>query len=74
MKQVKRVCDANGQKVYRGDMVTSLNDHVTSKIMDMCRDIELETEFVRLRPQHQSMGKGIWHAAEHVLRLRAGRG
>lgn len=70
MKQVTTLHDANGTDIKRGDLVTTLNDHITSKIVDLSSD--LDTGFVRLKPVSYSVGKGVWHAAEHVLFLRSG--
>jgi len=71
MKKVKSASDQNGYDMQVGDLVMTLSDNVTQKVQDICED--LGTRFVRLRPAHQSRGKGIWHAAEHVLRIGSAR-
>jgi hypothetical protein len=70
MKKVASLLDANGKDITRGDLVTTLTDHVTSKIVELASD--LDTGFVRLKPVSYSVGKGVWHAADHVLFLRKG--
>ncbi|HAI10966.1 MAG TPA: hypothetical protein DCM28_04635 [Phycisphaerales bacterium] len=70
MKTVTTLNDANGKSLKRGDMVTTLTDQVTSKIVELASD--MDTGFVRLKPVSYSVGKGVWHASEHVLFLRSG--
>ncbi|MFG0250866.1 MAG: hypothetical protein ACF8OB_18415 [Phycisphaeraceae bacterium JB051] len=70
MKKVTSLQDANGKDLTRGDLVTTLTDHVTSKVVELASD--LDTGFVRLKPVSYSVGKGTWHAADHVLFLRKG--
>lgn len=70
MKKVTSLHDANGNAIKRGDLVTTLTDHVTSKIVELASD--LDTGFVRLKPVTYSVGKGVWHASDHVLFLRSG--
>ena len=70
MKNVTSLHDANGKSLKRGDLVTTLTDHVTSKVVELASD--LDTGFVRLKPVSYSVGKGVWHAADHVLFLRSG--
>ena len=71
MEEINNAPDANGTDIKRGDIVTTLNDHTSSRIVDVACD--LETYFVRLKPINYSVGKGVWHAAEHVLLLRAAK-
>ena len=71
MEQVSNVNDANGTSVKRGDLVTTLSDHTTSKVVEVASD--LDTGFVRLKPVSYSVGKGVWHASDHVLLLRASK-
>lgn len=67
MRKTSQVLDVDGKPVRKGDTVTTLNDRMNAKVVDM--GVDLDTMFVRLRPVHQSVGQGIWHAADQVQRI-----
>lgn len=69
MKKATEAKDREGQLVRKGDVVATLSDNISAKICDICED--LGEYFVRLRPVHQPFGRGVWHSAEHVVRLRS---
>lgn len=71
MRKVDCTTDVNGQEVHKGDTVTTISGDLTAKVYDIA--VDMETAFVRLRPVHQPYQAGIWHAAEQVLRLKAGK-
>ncbi len=71
MKSMEAAMDQGGQTVMVGDLVRILSDNVTAKVHEIAEDFG--THFVRLRPAHQSRGKGVWHAAEHVALLKRER-
>ena len=64
MRKLKKTIDVSGRKISIGDTVTTINGDVTGKICDICQDADVT--FVRVRPMHQSYGKGIWHAADRT--------
>ena len=62
------VCDANGSKLRKGDVVAPLRGDLRGKICDLRR--ELGTAFVRIRPAHRPYDRGVWYAADHVQLLQ----
>ncbi len=56
--------DYSGTSIEKGDTVVTLNGQSTAKVCGLAR--EDDTEFVCLRPAHQSYGKGMWYAADQV--------
>ncbi len=68
---IEHASDFDGQEIRKGDTVATLNDNVTAKVCDLCEDGGME--WVRLRPAHQPYGRGIWHAADRVVRLSGSR-
>lgn len=67
MNEIPEALDLNGRAIQRGDTVTNIGGDITGKIKDIVRDDgEL---FVEVRPLHRSTGKGVWHAADRLLRL-----
>jgi hypothetical protein len=71
MQKISATNDVSGREMGVGDTVTTLNGDVTGKICDICEDSDVA--FVRVRPLHQSYGKGIWHAADRTMWLSASR-
>lgn len=71
MTQIPETPDLNGRAMQRGDTVTSIGGDTTGKIKDIVRDDD--AVFVEVRPLHRSTGKGVWHAADRLLWLAAGR-
>jgi len=67
MQSIESARDANGQEIYKGDTVATIGDNTSAKVGDLCED--MGTEFIRLKPLHQPYGKGIWHAADTVIRI-----
>lgn len=72
MTKVDVALDVDGVEIQKGDMVSSLGDGSTARVCDISVESD-ETFFVRLRPVHSPFGRGVWHAAEHVRRIGAGR-
>lgn len=71
MGRTYRALDVAGNLLEKGDTVTTLAGSVTARVCDV--SFEQETAFVRLRPTHTPYAKGIWHAADRVLRLAVAR-
>lgn len=71
MRKVDQASDFEGQTLQKGDFVTVLHDNVSAKVCDLA--VDSGTAFVRLRPSHQPFGRGVWHAAEHVLRTKSAK-
>ncbi|MEE9212328.1 MAG: hypothetical protein V3U29_06710 [Phycisphaeraceae bacterium] len=71
MQKITKTQDVSGQDLTKGDTVTTLNGDLTAKVCDLCE--EAGTPFVRLRPLHHPYGRGVWHAADQVLRLAKAR-
>jgi len=55
----------------KGDTVVTLNGQMSGRITDLAKDED--AEFVELRPMHQPYGPGVWHAADHVMWMAAGK-
>ncbi|MCC5828204.1 MAG: hypothetical protein JJU36_02040 [Phycisphaeraceae bacterium] len=72
MTKVDSALDVDGDEIQKGDTVASLGDGMTGRVCDISVESD-DTAFVRLRPIHSPFGKGVWHAAEHVKRVGAGR-
>jgi len=64
---IEQTCDFDGQELRKGDTVATLNDNVTAKVCDLCEEGGMD--WVRLRPAHQPYGRGVWHAADRVVKL-----
>ena len=71
MRKIKKTNDVSGREMQVGDTVTTLSGDMTGKVCDICQ--EAEVAFVRVRPLHQSYGKGTWHAADQTMWLSASR-
>lgn len=63
--------DADGTELIKGDTVATIGDNTAARVADLCIDMDLDLEYVRLKPLHQAYGKGLWHAADRVIRLSA---
>lgn len=61
------VLDVAGNVLDKGDTVTTISGGLTAKVCAI--QIDSDCAFVQLRPIHQPFGKGVWHAADRVLRL-----
>jgi len=71
LQKINKTSDVSGREMGVGDTVTTLNGDVTGKICDICQ--ESDVAFVRVRPLHQSYGRGVWHAADRTMWLSASR-
>ena len=71
MRKINKTNDVSGREIQAGDTVTTLSGDMTGKVCDICS--EAEVAFVRVRPLHQSYGKGMWHAADQTMWLSAAR-
>jgi len=71
MEKVQSAHDVSGRELNKGDTVSTLNGSMTARISDIAR--EGEAAFVRLRPMFQPYGPGVWHAADRVLYVAAGK-
>ena len=71
MEKITIAIDMEGRKMMKGDTVTTVAGDLTARIADLAR--EGEEEFVRLRPLHQPYGPGVWHAANRVIWVAAGK-
>lgn len=59
--------DANGRSIFKGDTVATMGDNISARVGALCEDMGMQ--FIRLKPLHQPYGKGVWHAADRVIRL-----
>jgi hypothetical protein len=64
---IEQANDFDGQEIRKGDTVATLSDSVTARICDLCEEGGMD--WVRLRPAHQPYGRGVWHAADRVVKL-----
>ena len=71
MKKLKKTYDVSGRMIQLGDTVTTLSGDLTGKICDICKDVDVS--FVRVRPLHQSYGRGVWHAADRMIWMSTAR-
>lgn len=71
MKKVDNATDSAGRRMEKGDTVSTLTGHLTARICDLARDGE--EEFVQLRPLHQPYSPGVWHSADRVMWVAAGK-
>ena len=62
--------DVSGNRIEKGDTVATISGSLTAKVCAI--SAEFDAFFVRLRPLHQPSAKGIWHAADRVLRISTG--
>ena len=72
VRKTTRAIDIDGREVYRGDTVATLTGNMTAKVMDIASESD-NTTFICLRPVHLPFSKGIWHAADQVQRIAAGK-
>lgn len=71
MEKVETTLDVSGRELNKGDTVSTLNGAMTARISDIA--LEGDAAFVRLRPVFQPYGPGIWHAADRVVYVAAGK-
>ncbi len=71
MQKLEQAQDVGGKTLEVGDTVTTLAGDMTGRVCDICEDSKVL--FVRVRPLHQSHGRGVWHAADQTLWLSASR-
>ena len=71
MEKMDSTLDVSGRELNKGDTVSTLNGSMTARISDIAR--EGDAFFVRLRPVFQPYGPGIWHAADRVVYVAAGK-
>lgn len=63
--------DHDGRPIEVGDIVRSLTGDVTGTVKEIAR--EDGEDFVRIRPEYQPGGKGVWHSASRVMFSKHGR-
>jgi len=71
MHETALAYDFSGRELCKGDVVSTLSGSVTGRISQIALDDE--TVFVRVRPMHQSYGRGMWHAADRVVHVSSPR-
>lgn len=65
------VCDVNGLKIQKGDVVAPLTGDFKGKVCGVKR--EDGAGFVCIRATHRPYSKGVWYASEHVQRLQTAK-
>ena len=71
MKKIEIAIDINGRDMRKGDTVTTIGSMTSARIADLAE--EGSEQFVSLRPVHQPYGKGVWHSADRVQWVAAGK-
>ncbi len=71
MNKIEIAIDINGRDMRKGDTVTTIGSMTSARIADLAE--EGEEQFVSLRPVHQPYGKGVWHSADRVQWVAAGK-
>ena len=66
-----KVTDVDGRDLCKGDTVATVNGAFTGKVCDVVMDGDVG--FVRLRAVHAPFSKGVWHAADRVQIISAGK-
>lgn len=57
--------DVAGTSIEIGDTVVTVNGQSTGKVIEIKPEDDIH--FIRLRPAHQSYGKGVWYASDQVF-------
>lgn len=65
MNLVKELKDVNGYPLAKGDVVRPLSGLDSGRVCKMA--VEDDVSFVCVRPMHQTVGPGVWHAADQVV-------
>ena len=63
--------DFDGRTVEVGDIVRSLTGDITGTVKDIAH--EDGEYFLRVRPEFQPGGKGVWHSASRMMFSKPGR-
>jgi hypothetical protein len=71
MRPIDAAEDVSGQALSKGDTVVTVSGDLTGRIYDLAA--EDETRFVRIRPLHMPYGKGVWYAADRLVRVASAR-
>ncbi len=68
MRKVAKANDVDGRMIRKGDTVATLTGNLTAKVCDIAMETD-QTYFVCLRAVHHPFSRGVWHAADQVLRV-----
>lgn len=65
MLEIESVPDVSGNQMQVGDTVVAVSDQTTGRVVEVMDDDGVT--FVRVRPAHQSTGRGVWYASDQVF-------
>lgn len=65
MPEIEVAPDVAGHEMAVGDTVVAVSDQTTGRVCEIMDDDGMR--FVRVRPVHQSTGRGVWYASDQVF-------